>query len=530
MTDRRVKSIVVVGGGTAGWLAATLLIDRIPPHAGTKITLVESKDIPVIGVGESTTAQLRYLLRNTHYLRNEEDFLVETGATYKYGILHEDWHTVGESFVSPLGGDFDNVTRFPHDKYDYMRIYHIAKKFDYRHVYQSRCMIDSKVFYVEGERNNPYPEYIRESGYTFLDTTDVAYHIDAYETGAFFRRKAVETGKIERVEGTIKEVKRDENGYVESLILEDGTHISGDLFFDCTGFSRVLKSEDNKFVSYSDKLLLDGAVLFPKEVYEGEEIRTYTKAKAMKNGWAFEIPLQRRLGRGYNFSSSFTDETKVVDELNEVYGEEDVNVRGVIKYEPGRLSRFWDKNVVYTGISSGFLEPLEATTIHSTIKQVEHFLEVYYSDLIDVRNDALRNQYNRDMEYFYDDLRDLIIFHYQNTRQDTDFWVESSKSDKLSDKLARNMELWKTRMPRIQDFSDGPMINFLGLGNALWYQVAMGMHILDSDLAQKELEYYGLLSLAEKEFKDAVNVADYLTSRSMPAKDFYKLLRETHAS
>ena len=523
---KKVNHIVVVGGGTAGWLTATLLIDRIPAKANTKITLVESKDVPIIGVGESTTAQLRYLIRNTHYLKNEDEFLTETGATYKYGIVHEDWHEIGKSFYSPLGGDFYNQTRFPHDHYDYMRIYHIGKKLDYSHVYQSQCMIESKVFYIEGEQNNPYPQWLRAEGHTFLDTTDVAYHIDAHKTSAYFRKKALETGKITRVEDTITSVERDSDGYVTKLLLKSGKELGGDIFFDCTGFARVLKAEVNKFVSYKDKLLLDSAVLFPKDVNETEEVKTYTKAKALKEGWAFEIPLQGRIGRGYNFSSHFTDKDKVVDELNRVYGEDDVDIRGVIKYEPGRIERFWDRNVIHSGISSGFLEPLEATTIHSTIKQTEHFLEVYYSDLIDVRNQALKNQYNRDMQHFYDDLRDLIIFHYQNTRQDTEFWRESSKADKLSGKLARNLELWKTRMPRIQDFSDGPMTNYLGLGNALWYQVAMGMHVLDSKLALEELKYYGLLGLAEKEFNDAKNVANYLLPRSMAANEFYKLVRD----
>lgn len=523
---KRLNHLVVVGGGTAGWITACYLIDRIRPDIKTKITLIESKDIPIIGVGESTTPQLRNFVRNIHFLQDDEEFLKESNATFKYGIVHSDWHTVGKSFVSPLGGEFKNDTRYPHERYDYIRNYHIAEGLDYRYVYQARCMLESKVFYVKGEKDNPFPDTIYEEGYTFLDTTDAAYHIDAYLTSDYLRRKALATGKIERVEDTIVETVRDQQGYIESLKLKSGETIEGDLFFDATGFARVLKADDNKFVSYSDQLLLDSAIVFPKSIPQDEEIRTYTHAKALKQGWMFEIPLQDRMGRGYNFSSQFTDADTVASEVSEML-DEDIEVRNVLSYEPGRMERFWDRNVIHVGISSGFLEPLEATTIHATLKQVEHFLEMYYSNMIDVRNEPLKQQYNRDMVYFYDDLRDFILYHYQNTRQDTEFWRESSKPERLSDKLARNMEMWKTRTPRLQDFSDGPMINFLGLGNALWYQIAMGMFTIDRNLAREELEYYGLTQKAKEDLQTAIATADYLAPRSMPSNVFYQKLRDS---
>jgi tryptophan halogenase len=526
--EKKINNIVIVGGGNTGWLAAATLIDRIPVQANTKIILVESPDVPLIGVGESTTAQLRKLVKNAYFLGNEEEFLRETGSTYKYGIVHSDWKTLGKKFYSPIGGDFYNETRFPNENYDYMRIYHIANNLPYDYVYQSQCMANNKIFYINGEPNNYYKDFIGESGYAFLNTTDVAYHLDSYKVNEYIRKKCLDTKRISRIEATIKEVVRDSEGYVESLRLDNDQEISGDLFFDCTGFSRVLKLEENKFNSYGDTLLLDTAIIFPEqnEDFGKTEVETYTHAKAMKYGWMFEIPLQERTGKGYNFSSKYTTPEEAKIEVEKMYGRE-IDVKKVIKYDPGSVDIFWDKNVISSGIASGFFEPLEATTIHASLKQVEHFIEVYYHNELDIRsNQAIKNQYNKEMKYFYQDLRDFIHFHYQNTRQDTDFWIDASSKDKLSDKLKNNFEMWKTRMPRVDDYSEGKMNNALGLGNALWLQVGMGMNLFNSNLAKKELEYYNLYNIAKNQLKNIKDFSGYCIPKSMDASKYYDMIKD----
>lgn len=520
---KTVNHIVIAGGGNTGWLVAATLIDRIPIGSNTKITLVESPDVPIIGVGESTTAQMRKLVRNAYFLGNEDEFLRETGSTYKYGIVHSDWQTVGKKFYSPIGGDFYNETRFPNENYDYMRVYHIAENLPYDYVYQSQCMAASKVFYVNGEKDNPYKDFIGESGYSMLKTTDVAYHLDSYKVNEYIRKKCLGTKRITRVEATIKEAVRDHDGHVQYLKLSNGEEVSGDLFFDCSGFSRVLKLDSNKFNSYKDTLLLDTAIVFPESNQENTEIKTYTHAKAMKNGWMFEIPLQERTGRGYNFSSSHTSIEEAEKEVEEMYGKE-IEVKKVINFEPGSVEVFWDKNVISSGIASGFFEPLEATTIHASLKQVEHFIEVYYHDSIDLKNKSLADQYNREMKYFYQDLHDFILFHYQNTRKDTAFWVDASSKDKLSDKLKSNFEMWKTRTPRVDDYSDGKMNNALGLGSTLWMQIGIGMNLFNSSLAKKELEYYNLYGAAKTTFKNMKDFSAYAIPKSMSASAYYSKL------
>lgn len=535
--DKKIKTLVVVGGGNSGWTIASTLVDRISPHTMTEIVLIESESIPAIGVGESTTGQIRRFINMVHHLGNgdgspnEAEFLKQTGATFKYGIVHSDWRKVGESFVSPIGGDFENETRFPHEFYDYVRIHHVANKLPYDTVYQSQCMLNDKVFYADIPAKNPYPWIFGEQGGPrLISTQDVGYHLDSNKTGDYLRAKTIKTGRVKHIKGTVEKVNRDKDGYVTSVTLDSGSSIKGDLFFDCSGFSRLLMDDiSNKFISYKDELLLNSTIVFPEEYQEGETIKTYTHAKAMKNGWMFEIPLQHRIGRGYNFCSNYTSAEEAKREVEELFGRE-VDVKKELKYETGRLEKAWDKNVISIGLAFGFLEPLEATAMHGVLKQVEHFMENYYSNLIDVRNEYLRYQYNRDMSYFHDDLKDFIVFHYQNTRQDTKFWRDASDPDKRSDRLRGIMEMWQTRMPRLYDYSDGTMQNYLALGNSLWYQIGLGMEIFNPELAAAELRYYGLEKHAKTTIKAAKDFSDYILPRSMSTTDFYKMLRNGQIS
>lgn len=524
-----IKKILVVGGGTAGWLTATLLVDRIPHDSNIKIVLIESKDIPIIGVGESTTGQLPYTIKNSTYL-DELEFLKETGSTFKYGIKHSDWRSVGKSFNSPLLPSWRNETRYPHDTYDYLRIFHLSDNKSVDNFYHSKCMNQNKVFYVKGDSNSPYSSVVPPYGERLLQNSGYGYHIDAYKAGAFFREKALKTGKIQRIEGTVESVEKDERGFVTKLVLSDGSSVKADLFFDCSGFKRLLKDKDNKFVSYKNQLLVDTALIIPRKYDEKlNKIRTYTHAKALKFGWMFEIPLQERLGRGYNFSSKHTTKEDAHKELEESLGEE-VDVKSVISFEPGRLEKFWDKNVIFVGIASGFLEPLEATTIHIGLKQVEHFLEEYFTKFINLKNDYLQNQFNNSMTKFYDDNRDFLVYHYQHTRQDTDFWKDSSKEERMSDKLKNNMRIWKERTPRLSDFSESNVDNSLLLGTILYYNIAIGMGSIKSELAKKELKYYGLYKIAKEDYEDIRNFGDYLIQRSSDSNRFYELLQEGKVS
>lgn len=517
-----IKNIVIVGGGTAGWVSACVCLDKIPRNSDIKISVIEPKDIPIIGVGEATTNEFVALIKNSYHLGDEDEFLRETGSTYKLGIRHTDWHTVGQHYDNPNGFSTHNRVRFPQDSYDYLRIYHVAQNnMEHNAFLPNRAMIENKLYYIDVEPNNPYPEALGHiPGKRMFDYGDHAYHLATWETVDYLRKKCVATGRVNVVNDKVIDVIRDENGMVTKLKMEH-TEIDGDFFIDCTGLKRTLIKENNKFVSFKNHFLLDTAVAFPEPYGEGEKIRTYTHAKAMKNGWMWESPTQNRMGRGYNFSSSLTSEEEVLKELEQEFGKEiDIKIR--VKYESGHMEKTWVKNVLSTGLASSFIEPLEATSIHGTIKELKYFFENYFHGYLDMRGEAIQKSYNETISGFWWDVCDFILLHYQNSRQDSEFWRLSSHSDRLTDKLRNNLEVWKYRLPRPDDYHNGKRDSLMSLGNTLIYQTAIGMKLLNPELARKELEYYGLNDIVKEDMEHFKKLSSYIAPRMMDADQYYK--------
>ena len=515
-----IKNIVIVGGGTAGWSTAHHFINKT--HPSTKITVVATPEIPIIGVGESTTGRFNDLIKLEPNLTgvNERDFLKETESTFKLGIKHSDWHTIGKSFYSPIGDDYSNNFRFPHLDYDNYRIYHVADKKDYSQTFQSRLMAENRLHFIDGEE--VYKKYMGEDAIGF----PVAYHLDTYKVGQYLKRKAIAISKCKYIDDQVIGFKQDENGFVKYLKTKSGKNIKGDLFIDCTGFARVLidKIEKNKWVSYKDNLLVDSALNFNYEIDEDEEIRTYTHAWAQKHGWCWEIPTQTRMGCGYVFSSQHTDFDKAHDEISKKLKHRKIKVQREIKFNTGRLEKFWVKNVLSTGLSSAFIEPLEATSIHATIMQITHFIENYYKRDMPFKCNLLQDQYNSEMTEMWDNIRDFIIFHYITPRKDTKFWKESSHKDRFSPRLKKLLEMWKHRMPRQIDYINDKNNNFYSIGNVLWYQIAIGMKLFDPKLAKKELKDYGLYNNTKNTYQSVVKTIDQHINTFVKTNEYYKSL------
>lgn len=511
----KVQNIVIVGGGTAGWATAHHFINKT--HTDTKITVVATKEIPIIGVGESTTGRFNDLINLPNNLTgvNEKDFLKQTESTFKLGIKHSDWHTVGKSFYSPIGDNYSNDFKFPHADYDNYRIYHIADKKDYSQTFQSRLMAENRLHFI----NN-------QSVYTDDKSLPVAYHLDTYKVGQYLKEKAISVSKCKYIDDQVIDFKQDENGFVKSLKTKKGKIIKGDLFIDCTGFARVLidKVEENKWVSYSDNLLVDSALNFNYELEEDEEIKTYTHAWAQKYGWCWEIPTQTRMGCGYVFSSQFTDFDKAYDEISKVMKNRKIKVQREIKFKTGRLEKFWCKNVLSTGLSSAFIEPLEATSIHATIMQITHFIENYFKKDMPFKCNLLQEQYNSEMTQMWDNIRDFIVYHYITPRKDTKFWIESTKQERFSPRLKNMLEMWKHRMPREVDYINDKGNNFYNIGNTLYYQIAIGMNLLNPKIAKKELQDYGIYDLTKQHYQRVckeINNEIHLTPKT---NEYYKSL------
>ena len=518
--SKKIKHIVVVGGGSSGWLTVCNLLYRISSLKNIKITLIESKDIPIIGVGESVTGKMWNCINYFDHLGDQKEFLRETGSTFKYGIQHIDWYEKGHSFLSPIGSTFVNETTYPTKDYDYIRILHIAEKMKYLKPLQNRLMTENKVYCVNGEPGNPYKDIIGENGFKEIHDFDVAYHIDAFETSKYLRKKCIATGRVDRLEDTVSDILMNENGGIKSLKLKSGVEVEADFFIDCSGWSRVLMNKVGaKFVSYKDNLLVNKAFVFPKPLEENEVMKNHTYITAREYGWTFEIQLQNRTGRGYIFNGDMVDIDKAIDEVSNAYGEKIVPKK-VLDFECGRIDKFWINNVLAVGLSSQFVEPMEATAMHTTVSQIDRFLQYYFTDNLNLYNKDLQNDYNEFMNSYMDDMRDFITFHYITPRNDTEFWRESSSEKRWSNELKQKMNIWKTRMPRVPDYNHKGRLH--DIGNALWIQVGQGMNLFDSEIAKKELEYYGLYETAKKDLQGINEFASYCCDRAMTTNEYFK--------
>ena len=517
-----IKKIVIIGGGTSGWVT-TLNFLRYTDNP--QIINISSEEIPIIGVGESTTGTMVDMIRDKRNIDIDElDFIKKTNSTFKYGIWHKDWQEKGKSFISPLGDEFLNKTGEPNANYDYYRIYHVAKdNMPYQQT-QAEFMNNDKMLYLNVPSDDIYfgarpgdDIFNKDNGLIDFHNTHVAYHLDTFEVGNYIKEQVLKNNEVIHYNDIVSNVVKDEKGYVKKLILKSGKEVEGDLFVDCTGFFRLLIQDDNEFIDWSNNLLTNRAIAFPTDDYK---ITNYTTAQARQYGWEWNIPLQHRMGRGYVFNDRMIDVDQAVDEITKIYGK--VNIVNDVKFTPGRMKNAWSKNVLSVGLSTGFVEPLEATAIHMSIVQVDLFLKNYYSDHLDCTKQAQQKNYNRAIGDTWDDIRDFIVAHYINTRQDTDFWKESSSKDRWSDRLKELMEIWSVRMPRISDYSSSNHMDFYKLGNTLWYQVLIGMKILNPKVAENELKSYRLYDMAEKELVERNKFNRHILPFGENTNDFYK--------
>ncbi len=451
--------IVIVGGGTAGWLAALILGDaksRPKGAAAPTITVVESSKIPTIGVGEGTTALFRQMLK--HFDIDEGKFLSATGATIKYGIRHRDWRRLGHQYDGPID-DVETVVGKGLDLYAVASGKPVAEAHLYQHL-MNRCR--APVAEVKG-REIPAGPYHH------------AYHFDQALAGKFLRTQAKD---VTLIDGLVDSLQRDpESGDITALQLEGGQIIEGDLFLDCTGFRRALISDmGGRWVDYADTLPVNRAMPFWIDLEPDEEIDPFTLAWAQKSGWMWRIPTQGRYGCGYVYSDSHVTPDQAKAEIETALGRE-IDPRNDIKIVAGRLDRAWIGNCVAVGLSSSFLEPLEATSIHGTIVQL-----LWLARWLEDANG--RDKYNKAVAAQVDDFRDFIRLHYVSERRDSPFWqdVADSHPQIVKDRLAT----WSQQLPERRDFAPFPG-DLPHVQEQLYTPVLDGLGLLNQRAAKEQL-------------------------------------------
>ena len=419
------KNIVILGGGTAGWMTANLLQKKWRQR-GIQISVVESPDIGIIGVGEGSTPLLKEFFDSLEI--SESEWMPQCNATYKNGISFNDWSTVPgyESYFHPFPCSLDFATFGFLYKYTELR----RKGADVL-AHPNRFSLMAG---LTERKLAPLPAE------NFPFHFQYGYHFDSVLIGKFLREKAKESG-VSHIEATVEKVEQESDGSIKSLLLNTGQILSGDFFVDCSGFASILLQKTLKvpFVGFAENLFNDSAVAIPTDIET--EIPAETLSTALSNGWAWKIPLTNRFGNGYVFSSKYCSpdeaETELRSHLNIL--ESDVEARH-LKMKVGRVQETWAKNCVAVGLSQGFIEPLEATALQFVYSTIEQFSQALEEGNFSGEN---RDEFNARMNANFEGVRDYIVLHYKtNSRSDSQYWIDNRENQKISDNLRAMIECW----------------------------------------------------------------------------------------
>lgn len=435
---KKLKKILIVGGGTAGWMAANLLANR---WKDIEVVLLESPDIGIIGVGEGSTPHLKLFFDGVGI--EESEWMPRCNGTYKNGISFVNWSSNPgfEAYFHPFPAQTDDLT--------------------------VPLFFSSIAARMKGKNAEVHPDYYFLE--TWLTKNNLAplpaecfpfgvaygYHFDSGLLGQFLSEKALAKG-VKRILGTVTEVLHGPNGDLTSVRLSDDSFVEADFFIDCSGFRSILLQDSLKvnFKSFKENLFNDSAIAMPDAI--DEEIPPETRSTALSNGWAWKIPLTNRYGNGYVYSSDYITPEQAEIELRQHLGllDSDVVARH-LKMKVGRVERHWEKNCLAVGLSQGFIEPLEATALALSFNTVSFFMAHYEKGLY---TNQFQDAFNQEVNARFDSVRDYIVCHYKvNQRKDTDYWKDNAANANLSDTLRQILHFWE----RGEDFAKNMYVNNL---------------------------------------------------------------------
>lgn len=442
---KKIEKIIIAGGGTAGWMAAAAISKTLGKKI--QITLIESDEIGTVGVGEATIPSMVFF----HKLLDidEREFMRETSATFKLGIQFENWRKQNHRYLHAFG-----VTGKDCWAAGFQHFWQRGKELGLAKEFGDYCL---ECRAAEANKFSHLPN----------NGLNYAFHLDATAYAKYLRKFSEPFG-VTRVEGKIQQVSTSaKNGFIEAITLESGEHLEADFFIDCTGF-RALLIENALHTGYEDWshwLPCDSAIAIQTETTS--EPVPYTRSIAHGAGWQWRIPLQHRVGNGLVFCSKYLDDESAKKLLmDNVDGEPLIQPR-VIKFRTGRRLKQWNKNCLAVGLSSGFLEPLESTSIHLIQQNIIRFLRMFPAGGV-VQSDI--DEFNRQADFDVTHIRDFIILHYHATeRTDTEFW-----------RYCRSMQVPESLRHRIQLFKETGRI--FRDGNELfddsWQQVLIGQGVI----------------------------------------------------
>lgn len=420
------KRIVILGGGTAGWITASALINRWAER-DVDVTLVESPAIGTVGVGEGSTPRLKKFFDDIGV--DESEWMPSCNATYKNGISFVNWSTKPgfERYFHPFVSQVDKFTTTAFFFNTLARRQGVNV-----HAHPDRFSLTAC---LSENRQGPRPN----ENFPFVN--DYGYHFDAHLVGEYLKELAKAQG-VKHLQARVTDVNQEPDGDITSLSIEDGEPLEADFFVDCSGFRGALIQQalGVPFRSFAENLFNDSAVVLPTE--QVDNIGAQTVSTALQYGWAWEIPLTHRIGNGYVYSSAFCSPDQAETELRGVLGllDSDTEARH-LKMKVGRVESHWYKNCLAVGLSQGFIEPLEATALNLVCNTVYRFMDTIEAD--GGFSGSGRNTFNERVNDSFEAVRDYIVAHYVlNTRQDTEYWVQNARNTNMSDTLQQILRIW----------------------------------------------------------------------------------------
>jgi len=502
-----IKKITIVGGGTAGWLTAVLLhtsleTDQAKDNA-VEITLVESPDIPTVGVGEATVPNMPRTLRQAGI--SEQQFFNECNASFKLGVLFGHWN------VDNDGKPIEYINPFSQP---------IAiKGFSAAHYFKRYGAADKDII----ETYSPAPALYRAArGPRPLGTkpfdrgVGYAYHLDAGKFAKLLQRECVKRG-VKHIRENVRKIEQDEQGFITALELQESGRHELDLVIDCTGFKGMIINQTLKepFIDYGKYLANNKAIAVQIKHPDPNRIDSVTKSTALGAGWIWRVPLFNRIGTGYVFSGNHRTDDEAMDEFKAHLGDQlgDAEPR-IIPMRVGRTERAWVKNCIAVGLSSGFIEPLESTAIHMIDMSVRWLAVNFPTKDFEP---ALVDRYNNLLDGLYNEVLDFICIHYRlGNRTDSQYWIDTREELKIPDRLAENLEVWKHRLPQIFDLStvtlfDVHTYNAVLLGKRV-YETGWGSKDFEVGVNLDEPTYRAYLAQADKDINNIVaKMPDHMT-------------------
>ncbi|MFT7561063.1 MAG: hypothetical protein ACI93R_002988 [Flavobacteriales bacterium] len=458
------ESIIIAGGGTAGWMAANLLQHAWPK---TIITLVESAEIGVIGVGEGSTPYLKTFFKNLGI--SDAEWMPKCNATYKAGIDFSAWsETPGykkyfHPFFSEL--DIEPATSFFTNALAQRRGDAVYAHPDFHFVSTQ----------IAKQYRAPIP--VRPLGHEL----DYGYHFDSSLLGVFLKERAISLGLI-RIEDTVINVELDADGCISSLLTKINGEVKAEFFVDCTGFRSLLMGENLKvpFKSFKNNLVNNAAVAISTPLADDMPIPSQTSSKALSHGWAWGIPLTNRFGNGYVYSDTHINATDAEAEFRahlNISGDADITVKH-LKMKVGRLEKHWHKNCLAVGLSQGFIEPLEATALMLTQYTIDSFIKCAgenVGSMTAVVAEKNREKFNGKINNVIEGIRDYIVTHYKlNSRSDSEYWREAREEIQISNNLSALLSSWQKSGEEFEE-TLSVLKNNLIYHRASWYVILSGM-------------------------------------------------------